>query len=62
MRRIVTIPREHHWNWREYQGEQPANWPREQPQDPEPGQGWLDGETQCLYVWDGRSWVCEPAD
>lgn len=53
------------WHWEECQGralEMKSAWPREEPQNPQLGQGWFDEETDCLYVWDGQEWVCLPTD
>jgi hypothetical protein len=50
------------WRWRDSQEEVRATWPREEPAEPQTGQGWFDEGTSCIYVWDGDEWVCIPAD
>ena len=50
------------WHWRECQEEFPTVWLRHEPPEPTPGQGWFDGESNCLYIWDGVRWICVPAD
>jgi len=53
------------WHWRNCQArhmELKASCPREEPQNPETGDGWYDEASDCLYVWDGMEWVCVPGD
>lgn len=50
------------WNWRECQVEAIGTWRRHPPAQPQPGQGWFDEDSNCLYIWDGVEWVCVPAD
>lgn len=53
------------WHWRNCQSRQmelKATCPREEPRNPQPGEGWYDEESDCLCVWDGVEWVCVPGD
>jgi hypothetical protein len=48
------------WHWRDCQDD--FSWGTSEPREPRLGQGWYDARMKCLYIWDGRQWVCVPAD
>ena len=55
--------RSENWHWKEsQQGELATLWQREEPKEPQVGQGWFDEKTNSLYGWDGCEWVQVAAD
>ena len=50
------------WYWADVQIDVRAEFPTEEPADPEIGAGWYDPTTCCLCLWDGFQWVCVPQD
>ena len=50
------------WRWRECQEELAAAWQREEPSEPEVGDGWYDEESNSICIWNGVEWVSIPAD
>jgi hypothetical protein len=51
-----------HWHWREIQIDAVAEYPTEEPEEPELGCGWYDPVEHCLCIWDGIEWMCVPLD
>lgn len=65
MTEVVPGTEKKPWHWKDCADspeELKKSWPKEEPKEPEVGQGWYDEKAGALCVWDGVEWTCIPTD